>query len=143
MTIKGVLETSLYVNDLEAAEAFYREVLGLEAFAKVPGRHVFFRCGPAVLLVFNPGSTANEVTTVGDVSIPLHGALGPGHVAFSVSEADLAGWIDRLTRHGVEVEAEVTWPSGGRSVYFRDPTGNSLELASPKIWGMEETTEGR
>jgi catechol 2,3-dioxygenase-like lactoylglutathione lyase family enzyme len=143
MTINGVLETSLYVDDLEDAERFYHDVMGLEAFAKVPGRHVFFRCGAAVLLVFHPGSTAKEVAKVGDVSIPLHGALGPGHVAFAVGDADLEAWIDRLTRHEVDVEAEVTWPGGGRSIYFRDPAGNSLELASPRIWGIEEATEGR
>ncbi len=143
MTIKGVLETSLYVDDLETAESFYGEVLGLEAFAKVPGRHVFFRCGPAVLLLFHPQTTAGERSEVGGVSIPLHGAIGPGHAAFAVAQRELDGWIERLTRHEVEVEADVTWPGGGRSIYFRDPAGNSLELATPRIWGMEEKAVGR
>lgn len=138
MTIEGVLETSLYVGDLDVAEAFYGQVLGLEAFAKVPGRHVFFRCGPAVLLLFRPDATGREVSEVGGVAIPLHGADGPGHVAFAVAEAELDRWVDRLARSGIPVEADVTWPRGGRSIYFRDPAGNSLELATPRIWGMNE-----
>lgn len=49
----GILETALYVTDLDAAEAFYQSVLGLERIAKVDGRHAFFRRGPGVLLLFN------------------------------------------------------------------------------------------
>jgi catechol 2,3-dioxygenase-like lactoylglutathione lyase family enzyme len=130
--VRGVLETCLYATDLDAAERFYSDVLGLDAFSRVPGRHVFFRCGDAVFLVFNPDRTAAPDPSGG---VPPHGARGPGHVAFSVTEADLAPWRERLAAHGVEIEAEVTWPSGGRSLYVRDPAGNSVELAPASIWG--------
>jgi catechol 2,3-dioxygenase-like lactoylglutathione lyase family enzyme len=36
----------------------------------------------------------------------------------------------------VEIEADFHWPAGGRSIYFRDPSGNSLEFAEPKIWNL-------
>ncbi len=103
------------------------------------GRHVFFRCGAGVLLVFVPETTAGATTLVDGTAIPLHGADGPGHVAFAVPEPELASWKGRLIEQGVAIEAEVRWPQGGRSVYFRDPAGNSLELASPTIWGLPET----
>ena len=37
---------------------------------------------------------------------------------------------------GVEIEVDYLWPGGGRSIYFRDPAGNSLEFAEPSIWGL-------
>ena len=78
-----VLETSLYVDDLDAAGRFYHEVLGLEVRGRHPGRHVFFRCGGGLLLVFAPEATTGTTTVVDGTPIPLHGADGSGHVAFA------------------------------------------------------------
>jgi catechol 2,3-dioxygenase-like lactoylglutathione lyase family enzyme len=138
MTIHGVLETSLYATDLDAAERFYADVLGLEAFARVAGRYVFFRCGGGVFLVFNPETTAHAPGAVSGVPVPAHGAHGAQHVAFAVAERDLDAWHARLTERGIAVEAEISWPRGGRSLYVRDPAGNSVELATPKIWNLDE-----
>ncbi|HEX9754692.1 MAG TPA: VOC family protein [Gemmatimonadales bacterium] len=132
----GVLEACVYAVDLPAAKTFYERVLGLVCFADVAGRHVFFRCGDAVFLVFNPEHTATVQTAVNGVPIPLHGARGPGHVAFRVGGAELPAWRRRLDELGVAIEAEVSWPSGGRSLYVRDPAGNSVELATPETWGV-------
>jgi len=126
-----ILETSLYAEDLQAAEAFYSRVLGLNPFAKEQGRHLFYRCGEAVFLIFNP-----EATTKEPGAVPRHGARGRGHIAFAVSDGELEGWRVQLGQQGVEIEAEVSWPKGGRSLYFRDPAGNSLELATPQTWGF-------
>jgi catechol 2,3-dioxygenase-like lactoylglutathione lyase family enzyme len=134
----GVLETAVYADDLEAAERFYAGVLGLEAFNHDPGRHVFFRCGAGVFLVFRASATLARGVFVGGVEIPAHGATGPGHMAFRVPEAELPAWRDRLAEAGVPVEAEVVWPRGGRSLYFRDPAGNSIELATAALWGLPE-----
>ena len=41
--IEAIVETAIYVDDLDAAEAFYRDVLGLEVLGREAGRHVFFR----------------------------------------------------------------------------------------------------
>jgi catechol 2,3-dioxygenase-like lactoylglutathione lyase family enzyme len=136
MPIDRVLETCLYATDLAAAERFYAEVLGLTAFARAEGRHVFFRCGHAVLLLFNPDVTATAPGAVAGVPVPAHGARGAGHVAFAVPEPELAAWRARLEAHGVAVEAEIAWPRGGSSLYVRDPAGNSVELAPPRIWGL-------
>lgn len=126
-----ILETCLYVDDVEAASRFYQDVLGLEPISSVPGRHVFFRCGSGVFLLFDPRRTAG-----GDGDVPAHGATGAGHVAFAVAEEDLPLWRERLRACGVAIEREVEWPRGGRSLYFRDPAGNSLELAPPRIWNL-------
>ncbi len=131
MRVTRILETCLYVDDLEMAREFYERVLGLEPFAEVQGRHVFFRCGQAVFLVFNP-----EGSSKAGAGVPPHGARGPGHVAFAVEAEALPAWREHLAAHGVSIEAEVTWPGGGRSLYFRDPAGNSVELATPETWGL-------
>ena len=128
--IEAIVETAIYVDDLEAAEAFYRDVLGLEVIGKEAGRHVFFRVGDGVLLAFVP-----EATLKGDM-LPPHGARGPGHFALGVRAVNLDDWRRRLGAHGVAVEEEVTWPRGGLSLYFRDPAGNSVELITPGLWGL-------
>jgi catechol 2,3-dioxygenase-like lactoylglutathione lyase family enzyme len=128
--VEAVVETALYASDLGAAEALYAGVLGLPVIGREPGRHVFFRVGPAsVLLVFNP-----EATLKGGM-LPPHGANGPGHFALGVPAASLDAWRDHLAACGVAVEKEMTWPLGGRSLYVRDPAGNSVELVTPGVWG--------
>jgi catechol 2,3-dioxygenase-like lactoylglutathione lyase family enzyme len=130
---RAILETAVYADDLDAAERFYGEVLGLECFARAPGRHAFFRCGLGVFLVFNPAETEHPGGMV-----PPHGGRGAGHMAFAVREREMGAWRDHLARRGVAVEAEVAWPRGGRSLYVRDPAGNSIELATPAIWSIDE-----
>lgn len=130
--IDHILETILYVDDLDAAERFYGEVLGLELDSKKPGLFVFFKCGQAMLLLFEPNAAASGR------NVPAHGAHGPGHACFAVPEEALPDWQARLVVAGVAIEQEVEWPRGGRSFYFRDPAGNSLELATPRIWGLPE-----
>jgi catechol 2,3-dioxygenase-like lactoylglutathione lyase family enzyme len=138
MKLSGILETAIYVDDLDAAQDFYGRVLGLSLISRDRERHVFFRCGPGVFLIFNPEITENEPATVGGASVPPHGTTGAGHMAFRVREDELPAWRVRLEREKVAIESEIAWPRGGRSIYFRDPAGNSIELASPKLWGLAE-----
>lgn len=136
MTPSAILESALYVGDLDDAERFYREVLGLAVITKVPGRHVFFRCGDGVLLLFVAEATKVPPAPGASLPVPPHGADGPGHLCFAATAAEIDAWRKRLGEAGVAIEAEVEWPKGGRSIYFRDPSGNSLEFAEPRIWGM-------
>ena len=55
--------------------------------------------------------------------------------ALGVAAESLDAWRTHLAACGVAVEKELTWPRGGRSVYFRDPAGNSVELVTPGVWG--------
>ncbi len=134
MQVEAVLETCVYARDLEAAERFYADVLGLEPFSREPNRHVFFRCGVAVFLVFDPEVTSQLPKPGARLVIPSHGSQGPGHVAFAIPADRLAAWRRRLHDCAVVIESEVNWPNGGHSIYFRDPAGNSVELATPDIW---------
>ena len=138
MELRGVLETAVYVDDLDAAEDFYGRVLGLPRISRDRNRHVFFRCGTGVFLVFNAAVTAQEPSSVNGAPVPTHGARGPSHMAFRVRDDELAAWRERLARGHIAIESEIAWPRGGHSIYFRDPAGNSIELASPKLWGLEE-----
>jgi catechol 2,3-dioxygenase-like lactoylglutathione lyase family enzyme len=131
----AILETVLYARDLVAIEDFYRPVLGLEPFAAVTGRHVFYRCGNQMLLIFNPSVTRNE-SAPGAIPVPPHGAEGQGHVCFRASSDEIEKWRSRLVKLGIAIEADFEWPGGGRSIYFRDPAGNCLEFAEPRIWGI-------
>ena len=129
--IQAVVETAIYVDDLQAAETFYGTVLGLPVIGTEPGRHVFFQVGEGnVLLAF-----LAEATLKGD-QLPPHGASGPGHFALGIEAESFDAWRKLLQSHGVTIEKEVEWPKGGKSVYFRDPAGNSVELVTPGVWGL-------
>ncbi len=132
---QAILETALYASDLDAAQTFYQDILGLEMITRVGNRHVFFRLQSGVLLIFNPDET-EEKTSNTALPVPAHGARGPGHLGFAATRAQIDMWRDRLRAHGVEIEAEFDWPGGARSLYFRDPAGNSLEFVEPRLWGV-------
>lgn len=135
MTVSEVLESALYVSNLQAAEKFYTEILGLKFYSKLKGRHVFLRCGNCMVLLFNPEATA--VSAGGPKDAPTHGAKGEGHLAFAVNNSEIDRWKQHLTEKGVKIEKEIH-ARGGRSIYFRDPSQNCLEIASPQIWGIPE-----
>ena len=132
-TIRRVLETALYVDDLERSKTFYADVLGLPFHSEIAGRNVFFRCGEGMLLLFLAEETEKPFG-----AIPSHGARGAGHVCFAVDPATLEAWKAKLLAAGVVIESEYQWGDRGRSLYFRDPAGNSLELSHPGIWGLPE-----
>lgn len=137
MVPNGILETVLYAPDLAAAERFYADALGLTPFVRLEGRHLFYRCGDQVLLIFNPAAT-EKPPAAGALPVPPHGMRGEGHVCFRASVREISAWRERLESKGIAIEADFVWPaSGGRSIYFRDPAGNCLEFAEPKIWGLD------
>ena len=135
MTPTAILETALYADDLDAAERFYVDVLGFTVYGRIAGRHVFFKCGGQMLLLFNPAATRVVSSSV-SLPVPTHGASGEGHVCFRADGEEIERWKAHLQSKGVVIEADFVWPSGGRSIYFRDPAGNSIEFAEPRIWGL-------
>lgn len=130
---QGILEAALYVDDLDAAIRFYEGVLGLQQITRVDNRHVFFRCGRTVLLLFNPEETV-KLRTGSNLPVPPHGSIGAGHVCFAIDAEGLERLAGHLPANGVEIEADFLWPNGARSIYFRDPAGNSVEYAEPRLW---------
>jgi catechol 2,3-dioxygenase-like lactoylglutathione lyase family enzyme len=136
MTPLSILETCLYADDLPAARQFYEHLFDLEVIDYDPERNLFFRCGDGMLLLFDPAHTTVVQTEVDGQPIPLHGTSGAGHVAFRTPHEETDRWREKLTTAGVEIESEVRWPNGAVSLYFRDPAGNCLELATPDLWGL-------
>jgi catechol 2,3-dioxygenase-like lactoylglutathione lyase family enzyme len=126
--IHGVHETVLYADDVPALASFYAEVVDLQQIDPPDDYSAAFRLEDGnVLLVFDPSRTSTPGRFV-----PEHGATGAGHVAFRVNALDDAA--GELRERDIEIEREITWPKGGRSVYFRDPAGNSVEFVEGEIW---------
>ncbi len=133
MKLCRILETSLYAQNLDQAEDFYTRLLGHEPYQREPQRHVFFKLDEAMLLLFNPETTSGD-----NEGIPSHGARGQGHVCFRIEEDQMEAWKWRLAGLGIQIEVEHTWPNGSKSLYFRDPAGNSIELAPWRIWNQND-----
>ena len=139
---EGTLESALYADDLAAALSFYQDIVGLRVLARQEGRHVFFAVGRSVLLVFNADATDHPPHAGARFPVPAHGARGPGHYCLAVARAALDGWRSYLEARGVAIEADFLWPNGARSIYVRDPAGNSIEFAEPALW-FSQTADGR
>jgi len=131
--IRRVLETALYVDDMDRAVAFYRDVLGLRPMGGGPRLTPLDAGEGSVLLLFRRGATVEGLDFAGG-RIPPHDGSGPAHFAFAVELGSLPEWEARLARHGVAVESRARWQRGGSSIYFRDPDGHSVELAEPGTW---------
>lgn len=134
MQPSGILETALYVTDVDVAARFYADLLGLDVILRAGDESVFFRCGAGVLILFNAAKLAERPK--GGLPIPAHGAKGPGHVCFRATRDEISGWKAHLQANGVAIESEFDWPNGARSLYFRDPSGNSIEFAEPALWNL-------
>jgi catechol 2,3-dioxygenase-like lactoylglutathione lyase family enzyme len=131
--ISGLLETALYVADMERAVAFFRDVLELRTMIEGDRLTAFDAGRSGVLLLFLAGGSIADMPGPGGV-IPGHDGSGPVHMAFAIPAGSEDAWRAHLAAHGVEVRSEVAWPRGGRSLYFEDPDGHVLELATPGLW---------
>jgi catechol 2,3-dioxygenase-like lactoylglutathione lyase family enzyme len=131
--LHGILETSLYVAALHPACDFYRRLFGLELLYQ-DGRMCALAVAPGqVLLLFQHGTT-NEPAPVPGGVIPPHGTTGGAHLCFGIPLGELAAWEAHLTAQDIPIESRIVWPRGSTSLYFRDPDGNSLEVATPGLW---------
>jgi len=132
--LNDLKETALYVEDMARAKSFYKDVMGLSALVEdwrfcaldVAGKHI-------LLLFLRGASLENTILPNGGV-VPPHDGAGQLHVGFAVDPVELVRWKSHLSAHGVAVESEISWPAGGRGIYFRDPDGHLLELLTPGVW---------
>lgn len=125
--LTGLLETCLYVDDLVRSRRFYEGLFGFEA-ASEGERLIALTIKPGqVLLLCRRRASAGLGSTA-------HDGDGQVHLAFAVAAADLEAWERRLAERGIPVVERRTWVRGGCSVYFRDPDGHLLELATPGVW---------
>lgn len=126
-------ETALYVDNLDRAKRFYEDVLGLRALIEDDRFCAFDVAGKHILLLFTRGGSTSAIELPGG-TIPPHDGAGPLHAAFAVDAAELPAWEAHLNAHGVDIVSRVSWPKGGKSIYFRDPDGHVLEFLTPGTW---------
>lgn len=133
--LNGVLETALYVEDMARARRFFEDVMGLEPFTADHRFTAFDAGADTVLLLFLRGETLETVVLPDEMgTIPPHDGEGRVHLAFAIATRELTAWEGQLEDHGVAIEGRTHWPRGGESLYFRDPDGHLLELATPGVW---------
>ena len=139
LTLNGLVETALFVEELPRACDFYEQVLGLGKVKASDTGCVFRVADQRYLLIISrkAAHTPNK-TASGDLlppcALPQQDGQGPGHIAFGISKDEVDSWRERLAKHDVDLLSEINWDSGARSLYFRDPDGHLIELATPGIW---------
>jgi catechol 2,3-dioxygenase-like lactoylglutathione lyase family enzyme len=128
-----VLETVLYVDDLDRAATFYKNVLGLRSVFSDQRLRAFAVADRSMLLLFQRGSCLQTVRLTGG-TIPPHDGEGPVHIAFAISADALPEWEAWLSEYKIPIEGRTQWPRGGTSLYFRDTDAHLVELATPGLW---------
>jgi catechol 2,3-dioxygenase-like lactoylglutathione lyase family enzyme len=131
--ITGVLETSLYVADVNRAAQFYEQLFGFQRMFADERLCALGVAGKQILLLFQRGASIEPIP-VADGIMPPHDGSGTLHLAFACSADELPRWEVHLTAHEVPIESRIHWERGGTSIYFRDPDENLIELATPGIW---------
>ncbi|GGW45490.1 VOC family protein [Arenibacter certesii] len=133
LKVKGVLETALYVSNLQVSIDFYKAIFNIDILIENQSFCALNIFNKQVLLLFQKGSASQGSSSSGGI-IPPHDGFGNLHLAFCISEIDLFPWKEWLTKNKVEIESEYKWERGGTSLYFRDPDNHLLELATPGLW---------
>jgi len=133
--LTSVLETSLYVEDMERSIHFYQEVMQLQKLVSDERFCALQAAQQQVLLLFKKGASTEPMVINGG-TIPPHDASGQTHLAFAISAQELEPWERWLGQHEVVIESKVRWERGGQSIYFRDPDGHLLELVTPGCWAI-------
>ena len=135
MKINKVIETCIYSSDLESMKKFYVGILGLSVIQEEEDKLIFLKAGKSMLLIFDPLRTSAN-----NGKLPTHGAMTPPssiHFAMEIEEQEYQPCKELLARNGIAIEKEVKWNCKTRSLYFRDPSGNLLELITPGGWPVE------
>ena len=128
-----LLESALYVDRLDRARDFYLPLLGARVLFEDHRLCALSVADRQVLLLFRLGASTAPTETPGG-TIPPHDGRGTQHLAFAVTPEELVVCRRRLDSLGIAIESTVHPPRGGTSVYFRDPDGHLVELATPGLW---------
>ena len=133
--VSGVLETSLYVDDIARSQAFYQRLFGFAVLFADDRLCALNVANRQVLLLFRKGGTTEPILTPGGI-IPPNDGDGQLHFAFAIAAAELPAWESWLAAQGVPIDSTVRWERGGTSLYFSDPDEHLVELATPGIWAI-------
>jgi catechol 2,3-dioxygenase-like lactoylglutathione lyase family enzyme len=132
--LTGVLETALVVEDVIRSTQFYQKLFGFEVLGQSERLSAMNVKPNQVLLLFARGQTLDDIHLAGGVIPGGMDAQGRGHMAFAIEASTLDAWRHWLGQNSVAIESTMRWERGGTSLYFRDPDGNLLELATPGVW---------
>jgi catechol 2,3-dioxygenase-like lactoylglutathione lyase family enzyme len=126
---EGILESSLYVDDVTRSAQFYEKIFGFRVISDFAPRGCAMGAGTRqVLLLFKKGDSRTRETP--------HDGDGELHLAFAIRVEELAAWEDWLAENGIAVEEKRAWDLGGQSLYFRDPHRHLIEIATPGVWSI-------
>lgn len=137
MKFEKIIETCIYSTDLNIMKDFYVNYLGLDLVSEKEGRHVFLKAGKSMLLIFNPENTMVSTNSI----FPVHGTITPPssiHFALEIEQVDYEVARNILIQNGISIEKEMSWGSGGKSIYFRDPVGNLVEFVTKGQWPVQD-----
>lgn len=132
--LHGVIETALYVDDLDRSVEWYKRVMGFRLIFNGGDRlRAMAVAEKQVLLLFRKGASTGVLEVPGG-RIPPHDGDGHLHLAFAVDESEVPAWRAHFARENVRVVSEVKWGETGRSLYFHDPDGHVVEIITPGFW---------
>jgi catechol-2,3-dioxygenase len=137
LKFRKIVETCIYSYDLEKMKDFYVNTIGLQFISEEKGRHVFLKAGKSMLLIFNPENTMVKSNSL----FPVHGAITPPsivHFALEIEIEDYENSKTMLNENKIEIEKEIVWKKGTKSIYFRDPIGNLVEFITRDSWPVED-----
>jgi len=120
-SIRAIDYTVIFVRDMAAMRRFYGDILRLLLARELSPGWIEYQIGGNTLALARPSRTAKDAPTpAGSASLQL---------AFKVSPPDVDRCADELVRQGVDLLSPPTdQPFGHRTLFFRDPDGNLLEV---------------
>ena len=119
--IRAIDYTVIFVRDMEAMRRFYEGVLGFPLLRELSAGWIEYRIGDNTLALARPSRTKGDAPTpAGSASLQL---------AFKVAQDEVDQCADELVRKGVALLSPPTDQAfGHRTLFFRDPDGNLLEV---------------
>jgi catechol 2,3-dioxygenase-like lactoylglutathione lyase family enzyme len=119
--IRAIDYTVIFVRDMAAMRRFYEDVLGMSLLRELSANWIEYGLGPNTLALAKPGRTAADA--------PIPAGSASLQLAFKVSASEVDACADELVQHGVALLSPPTnQPFGHRTLFFRDPDGNLLEI---------------
>jgi catechol 2,3-dioxygenase-like lactoylglutathione lyase family enzyme len=119
--IRSIDYTVIFVRDMAAMRHFYEAVLGFQVARELSPKWIEYQLGNNTLALATPTRTAADAPTPnGSASLQL---------AFKVSAVEVDHCAGELMRQGIKLVSPPTDQSfGHRTLFFRDPDGNLLEI---------------
>jgi catechol 2,3-dioxygenase-like lactoylglutathione lyase family enzyme len=112
------------VNDVDAAVAFYTDLLGFDEVMRPAPPFAMLKRGDLTLLLSQPSGQGGGGQTLADGSSPEPG----GWNRFQIQVEDVDAEYERLSAAGAKFRSEVIRGVGGDQVLIEDPSGNLVEL---------------